>query len=112
VLGPRWRKACAARALVRIGDELGVTALREVLTELRGDGRSLAAQAAGEPGLVELVPELVRLCRRPRGADPLVLAEALAELLPRAPSAREGLALLAERPDRAGELARHALGRG
>jgi HEAT repeat protein len=109
VLGPRWRKAAAARALVRLGDELGVAALREVLTSLRGDGRSLAAQAAGELGLTELVPDLVRLCRRPRGADPVVLAEALAALLPRAETAREGLSLLARRPDQAGELARAAL---
>lgn len=109
VLGPRWRKAAAARALVRIGDDLGVAALREVLTSLRGDGRSLAAQAVGELGLTELVPELVRLCRRPRGADPVVLAEALTALLPRTDAAREGLGLLARRADQAGELARAAL---
>jgi HEAT repeat protein len=110
VLGPRTRKAAAARALVRLGDDQGVVALREVLTGLRGDGRSLAAQIAGELGLVQLVPELERLCSRPRGADPVVLAEALAALLPRTPDARPGLTLLAQRPDQAGDLARAALG--
>ena len=110
VLGPRWRKAAAARALVRMGDELGLVALREVLTALRGDGRSLAVQTAGELHLTELMPELLRLCQRLRDADPTVLAEALIALLPRAEAAREGLAVLAQRPDRAGELAREALG--
>jgi HEAT repeat protein len=110
VLGPRWRKAAAARALVRMGDESGSAALREVLNGLRGDGRNMAVQAVGELGLTQLVPELVRLCQRPRGADPEVLAEALIALLPEAEDVRHGLLVLARRPDQAGALARAALG--
>lgn len=109
VLKPRWLKAAAGRALCRLGDDLGVAALREVLTGLRRDGRSYAAEVAGELGLVALVPELVRLAQRPRGADPLAVAGALSALLPRDARARPGLERLARREDEAGAAARAAL---
>lgn len=111
LLKPRWLKAAAARALVRLGDDLGVAALREVLSGLRRDGRSYAAEVAGELGLVALVPELVRLAQRPRGADPQTVASALGALLPRDDRARPGLERLARRSDEAGATARAALGR-
>jgi hypothetical protein len=75
----------------------------------RSDGRSYAVQIAGELEVVALVPELVRLARRPRGTDPEALVAALARLLPRAESARAGLQLLARRSDAAGVEARAAL---
>lgn len=111
LLKPRWLKAAAARALVRLGDDLGVAALREVLCGLRRDGRSYAAEVAGELGLVALVPELVQLAQRPRGADPQTVASALGALLPRDDRARRGLERLARRSDEAGATARAALGR-
>jgi HEAT repeat protein len=111
LLGPRWLKAAAARALVLLGDDLGVAALREVLRGLRRDGRSYAAEVAGELGLVALVPDLVRLAQRPRGADPVAVASALGALLPRDARARQGLERLARRADEAGATARAALGR-
>jgi HEAT repeat protein len=111
VLKPRWLKAAAGRALCRLGDELGVAALREVLRGLRRDGRSYAAEVVGELGLVALVPDLVRLAQRPRGADPLAVAGALGALLPHDERARPGLERLARRSDEAGEAARAALGR-
>ena len=110
VLNSRWLKAAAARALVRLGDDLGVAALREVLRGLRRDGRSYAAEVAGELGLVALVPDLVRLAQWPRGADPATVASALGALLPRDARARPGLERLARRADEAGATARAALG--
>jgi HEAT repeat protein len=102
-------KAAAARALVRLGDERGVTALREVLRGLRGDARSYAVEAVGELQVHELAGELVRLSRRPRGTDPLTLVAALAALAPNSPQARGALETMAGRKDAAGERARELL---
>jgi HEAT repeat protein len=108
VLKPLALKVAAARALLRMQDERGVAALREVLRAFRGDARSYAVQVAGELRVTALAGELARLARRLRGTDPEVLVEALAALLPAA-EARTGLTQLARRADRAGEQARAAL---
>jgi HEAT repeat protein len=109
VLKPLAHKVAAARALIRLGDARGVPALRAALRALRGDARTLAVQVVGELRLRELTPELLRLSRRLRGADPEALATALAALLALDPSASTGLTRLARRSDPAGELARKAL---
>jgi hypothetical protein len=61
------------------------------MTAFRADGRSLAAEMGGELGIVELVPELVALSERPRGADLETVAHALGELAPKDARAREAL---------------------
>lgn len=109
VLQPLALKAAAARALIRLGDPRGVPSLRSVLRALRSDGRSYAVQVAGELQVRELTPELLRLSRWLRGADPEALADALASLLPLEPRARVGLERLARRRDPAGDRARSAL---
>lgn len=73
-------KAAAAAALVRLDDPRGVPALKRVLTAFRSDARGYAAQLVGELGLTELRPELEKLSKNPRGADPQVVADALARL--------------------------------
>ena len=104
-LKPLAFKAAAAAALVRLGDERGVPALRGVLGALRWDARSYAVQLVGELRATELAPELAALARRPRGTDPVVLAEALAKLAPESEAAYAGLRTLALRDDEAGERA-------
>jgi HEAT repeat protein len=111
LLQPLAHKVAAARALIRLGDARGLPALRSVLRAFRADARSFAVQVVGELRLRELTPELLRLSRWPRGVDPEVLANALAELLGHDPAARSGLQRLARRRDGAGERARAALDR-
>lgn len=109
VLKPLLIKVSAARALVRIADPRGVHALREVLRAFRNDGRSYAVSVVGEFAVTALTDELVRLALRPRGTDLQTLVAALASLLPHAPEARAGLAVLARRTDAAGDQAREIL---
>jgi len=73
-------RAATATALVDLGDPRGVPALRAVLTARRPDGRTYAVRAVGARRLTALRPELLALERRPRGADPEVVAEALEAL--------------------------------
>ena len=108
-LKPLAFKAAAGAALVRLGDPRGVPALRAVLTALRSDARSYAVELVGELGEAALAPELARLAKRPRGVDPVVLAEALARLAPESDAAYAGLRTLAMRDDEAGERARELL---
>jgi len=70
----------AAGALCRLGSKRGPEGLRGVLRAFRADGRSRAAELVGELQLGELLPELTRLRRRPRGCDPGVVERALAKL--------------------------------
>jgi len=109
LLKPLSVKAAAAAALVRIGDPRGEPVLASVLTAVRSDARSYAAELVGELGLVSLVPQLAKLARRPRGADRVIIAEALAKLYNTSPEARAALELLAERQDDAGARARELL---
>jgi HEAT repeat protein len=109
VLRPLPLKVAAARALIRLGDERGVSALRSVLRAFRSDGRSYAVQVVGELRVRALAPELLRLARRLRGTDPEALAVALAALLPEEPQLRAGLTRLARRSDAAGQHAQRVL---
>ncbi|MCB9591415.1 MAG: HEAT repeat domain-containing protein [Sandaracinaceae bacterium] len=106
LLKPLTVKAAAAAALVRIGDPRGEPLLGSVLTALRSDARGYAAQLVGELGLISLAPEVAKLADRPRGADPMVVAEALAKLADRSEDARLALGRLAERTDAVGERAK------
>lgn len=108
LLRPLMIKAAAAGALARIGDPRGVEALRAVLRALRADGRTYAVVVAGELALEALAPDLAALAERPRGADPVAIAEALAQLSH--PDARAALARMARREDEAGERARELAG--
>ncbi len=110
LLKPLAVKAAAAAALIRIGDPRGEPALRSVLRAVRSDARGYAAELVGELGLVSLAPELAKLARRPRGADRVVIAEALAKLQGESPEARTALEHLSARSDEAGARARELLG--
>jgi HEAT repeat protein len=80
VLRPLVVKVAAARALLRLGDPHGATALREVLRAWRSDGRAYAVEVASELQVRAVEPELVRLLRRPRGVDPERVRAALERL--------------------------------
>ena len=72
----------------------------------RADGRTYAVTAIGELGLHELAPEVIALIDRPRGADPVAVAECLAGLRAKSELADEALARMADRADEAGARAR------
>lgn len=105
-------KAAAAAALVRLGDPRGEPHLAAVLRAFRSDARGYAAQLVGELGLAALAPDVARLADRPRGADPVVVVEALAKLAAVSPEAREALARVAARDDAAGARARELTAEG
>ena len=95
---PLATKAAAGAALVRLGDPRGEVTLRAVLDAFRSDARSYAVQLVGELRLTALAPEIAALVHRPRGADLVVVAEALARLRERSPDQ--------ESPDEEGEAGR------
>ena len=90
-------RAAAGAALARRGDVRGEPALGRVLDAWRADGRDYAVHAVGELEIDGLVPTLVRLARRLRGADPVVLARALERFSDRREDALGALGLLRER---------------
>jgi hypothetical protein len=106
ILAPLVVKAGAAGALAAMGDPRGEASLRAVLGALRSDGRSYAAELVGRHRVVGLAGELVALLDRPRGADPVVVARALAALAPDSDVARAAVAQLSERDDDLGRAAR------
>ncbi|AKF06791.1 HEAT repeat domain-containing protein [Sandaracinus amylolyticus] len=108
-LKPLMLKAAASAALARAGDERGVEGLRSVLKALRADGRTYAVVAIGEQRIAALVPEIVALADRPRGADPVAIAETLARFATDSTEARAALERLAARDDEAGARARELL---
>jgi HEAT repeat protein len=105
-LKPLAVKAAAAAALVRLSDPRGEPALKAVLSAFRSDARSYAAQLVGELRLASLAPEVVALTRRPRGADPMVVVEALVKLAEVSADARAELERLAGDEGEVGEVAR------
>lgn len=109
MLAPLVLRAVAGGALARLGDPRGADILRRVIRAWRADGRSTAVELAGELGLVELVPDLVQLVRRPRAVDPVVLARALARLASRSDVAAGALEQLAHAEGEAGAIAREAI---
>ncbi|MBX3271532.1 MAG: HEAT repeat domain-containing protein [Sandaracinaceae bacterium] len=106
LFAPLAVKAAAAAALVRLADPRGEPALARVLRALRSDARGYAAQLVGELRLASLAPDVAKLADRPRGADPMVVAEALGKLAEVSDEAARALARMAERDDAVGERAR------
>ncbi len=90
-------RAAAGAALARRGDARGEPALGRVLEAWRADGRDYAVHAVGELELEGLLPTLIRLTKRLRGADPAVLAQALERFADRREDALRALGLLRER---------------
>ncbi len=99
-------RALTAAALIRLGDERGLPALRRVLHGLRSDARSYAIELARDLGENSLVTDLIRLASRPRGADLLTLIDALGSYAGRSPEAQTALEKLAARKDPIGQAAR------
>ncbi len=98
LLSPLMRAAVGG-ALCRLDDARGVAALRAAMHALRADGRGLAVQLAGELALFELAKDLATLARRPRGTDPVTLAEALGRLAHESDVARSALEEMAQSGD-------------
>jgi len=106
VLKPLAVRAAAAAALVRLEDPRGEPVLRRVIRAFRSDARGYAAQLIGELRLASLAPEVAKLVDRPRGADPVVVVEALSKLAEVSEVAADALARAADRDDPAGRRAR------
>lgn len=102
-------KAAAAASLYQLGDPRGEEGLRSVLRAFRPDGRGYAVERVGELGIASLGEELAALARRPRGVDPVALAQALARIEPASEPARQALARLEVQHGPQGEAIRHAL---
>lgn len=95
VFAPLLVRAAAGAALARRGDPRGEPVLARVLDAWRSDGRDYAVHAVGELRLERLLPLLLRLARRLRGADPVTLARSLRAF--DRDDARDALALLTRR---------------
>lgn len=95
VFAPLLVRAAAGAALARRGDPRGEPVLARVLDAWRSDGRDYAVHAVGELRLERLLPLLLRLARRLRGADPVTLACSLRAF--DRDDARDALALLTRR---------------
>lgn len=108
-LKPLLLQAAASAALVRIRDPRGIAGLQRVLRAFRADGRTYAVVAIGEQRIEELLPDLIALSRRPRGADRVAIAEALGQFT--SASAHDALHEMARGDDEAGLFARALLER-
>jgi HEAT repeat protein len=106
VFAPLAVRAAAGAALVARGDRRGVQALRAVLRAWRADGRSYAAELAGELGVRELAAEVAALATRPRGASLVAVAAACRRLAPLDEAARAAAERLGARDDEVGRAAR------
>ncbi|HYJ10083.1 MAG TPA: HEAT repeat domain-containing protein [Polyangiaceae bacterium] len=107
-LTPPHLRAELGAALVVLDDDRGAPLLRRVLSGLRSDARSYAVELAREVEADAVVPDLVRLTKRPRGVDYFTLIEALATFSSRSPDASAALSQLGQRTDAVGEAARRA----
>lgn len=110
VLKPLPVRAAAGAALERLGDPRGRATLRTVLRAWRSAGRGYAAELVGELELAELADDVARLVDRPRGADPTVVAGALAKLAKSSEIARAALAQIALGDGEPARIAREAQG--
>lgn len=94
----RWRspilRAAAARALVRLGDPLGIAIIGRLVRSWRIEARQYAVQLVGELGLTTLIPDLARALRRSRRAERPVYEATLEQLADRSPEAGALLASL------------------
>jgi HEAT repeat protein len=109
---PPHLRAELGAALVLLQDERGGPLLKRVLSGLRSDARSYAVELAREVEAEAVVPDLVRLTKRPRGVDYFTLIEALATFSQRSPAANTALSELGQRADEVGEAARRSLASG
>jgi hypothetical protein len=101
-------RAAVGGALARLDDPRGISALRAAMHALRADGRGLAVMIAGELVLDALAEDVAVLARKPRGADPVVVAETLGRLAPRSAAARAALEDMARGDDPEGAAAAKA----
>lgn len=99
-------RAAAAAALIQLGDARGNEVLRSILIGWRASARSYAAQLTGKVGATALVPDLATLIDKPRGADPLVVVQALVRLARKDESAQTLVIKLGRRTDEIGRVAR------
>ena len=94
----RWRspilRAAAARALVLLGDPVGIEVIRKLVRSWRIEARQYAVQLVGELGLTSLVPDLGRALRRSRKAERPVYEATLEQLAPKSAEAKTLLASL------------------
>ncbi len=95
LFAPLIVRAAIGAALARRGDRRGESVLARVLDAWRADGRDYAVHAVGELHLEALLPSLLRLARRLRGADPVTLVHSLRAF--DRDDAREALRLLTQR---------------
>lgn len=95
LFAPLIVRAAIGAALARRGDRRGESVLARVLDAWRADGRDYAVHAVGELRLEALLPALLRLARRLRGADPVTLARSLRAF--DRDDAREAVRLLTQR---------------
>lgn len=100
LLLPLVSRAIVGAALVRLGDPQGVISLRLVLRAWRSDGRAHAVELCGECGVVELLPELLQIAKRPRGVGRETLLESFERLSPLDSRAGEALRALVAEPHR------------
>jgi HEAT repeat protein len=107
-LTPPHLRAELGAVLVALHDDRGAPLLKRVLSGLRSDARSYAVELAREVEAEAVVPDLVRLTKRPRGVDYFTLIEALATFSARSPEASAALSQLGQRADPVGEAARRA----
>lgn len=99
--GSPIRRAAAARALVLLGDPLGIEVIRKILRSWRIEARQYAVELVGELGLDELLPDLERALRRSRAIEQPVYQAALKRLASTNRRAQDVLASI-EDPDHAG----------
>ena len=87
-------RAAAARALVLLGDPIGVDVIRKIVRSWRIEARQYAVQLVGELALTPLVPDLAHGLRRSRKAEQPIYETALEQLAPKSLEARALLASL------------------
>jgi hypothetical protein len=87
-------RAAAARALVLLGDPVGIEVIRKLVRSWRIEARQYAVQLVGELGLTSLVPDLGRALRRSRKAERPVYETTLEQLAPKSAEAKTLLASL------------------
>ncbi|MDH3201823.1 MAG: HEAT repeat domain-containing protein [Myxococcales bacterium] len=85
-------RAAAARALVRLGDPLGVRVIRNFLRSWRIEARQYAVELVGELGLIALLPDLARALQRSADIEQPIYEATLERLAPKSAEARALLA--------------------
>ncbi|MCS6858248.1 MAG: HEAT repeat domain-containing protein [Sandaracinaceae bacterium] len=99
-------RAAASAALIRIGSPNGKALFEKCFRAWRTHARTYCVNLIGELGLVEYVPDLVRMIERPKGADRAAILSALFKLSSKSEQARLAYAQACARSDWIGKLAR------